>query len=177
MVLYWEYIVYDTALRYWVVHLFGSFTEPIPGLFAVFSVPGRWTSSKRSRISLVREHVALMSVRKSTPVHRSCTFQATFLRPAGRGSQTLAQPGREEGTSTTPGFGFPGDDAGCVILRADNVVLYLWDKLSRRSGEEAGIGIQGASCRNVGMQRLGSFMTRVSSRTTAWRHTQDAFHP
>ena len=38
-------------------------SEPALGLFAVFSVPGRWTSSKRSRISLVREHMGLMSVR------------------------------------------------------------------------------------------------------------------
>ena len=43
-VLYWEYSVYGTALRYLVVHC----SEPVPGLFAVFSVPGRWTSSKRS---------------------------------------------------------------------------------------------------------------------------------
>ena len=50
MVLCWEYLV---------VHC----SESVPGLFAVFSVPGRWTSSKRSRISLVREHMGLMSVR------------------------------------------------------------------------------------------------------------------
>ena len=72
-------------------------------------------------------------------IARSRTCLATFLRPPGGGSPTLAQPGREEGSSAaTPGVGFPGDDAGWPFS-AQTMWFCAWgtsclDEVARRPG-------------------------------------------
>ena len=96
----------------------------------------------------------------------SCPCPATSLRPPGGGSQALAQPGREGGSSAaTRDDGCPGDDAAW-LFSARTIWSVPGDKLLRRSDEEAGSGVEDVCCGYMGIQRTGSFLTVASSRTT-----------
>ena len=172
VVLHWEHIVYDTALRYWVVHCLGLSRNPFP------------VSSRCSRFPDVGRHQRDRGSHWYENTWLSClcmkALQGMDLIPSKRPffvqlvedlRRLLSQVGKKA----------PPQQLLALVSQATMQVVSfsaqtMWFCTSGTScpDEVARRPVLASRARLAGtweFQRMGSFMTRVSSRTTAWRHT------